>query len=233
MLWTTQPLCARGLVGRPAVIIIGSLFPSAAARLLRGSASLLSPRRCCAMAGAISDRLVWIDLEMTGLDPERDQILEAACVVTDGRLQPLEPGLQLVVHQPDSALAAMDEWCREHHGRSGLTEAVRRSTVDLATAEQRLLEYVRRLTPAGQCPLAGSSVHMDRVFLMRYMPRLLAHLHYRIVDVSSLKELARRWRPDVYEAGRGKLCAHRALEDIGESIAELRLYRDRFIKTEA
>ncbi|XP_043238308.1 probable oligoribonuclease isoform X2 [Amphibalanus amphitrite] len=188
-------------------------------------------RRLCTMPPQISDRLVWIDLEMTGLDPERDRILEAACVVTDGALRPLEPGLQLVVHEPESVLRSMNAWCVEHHGRSGLTEAVRRSTISLAEAEQTLLSYVRRLTPAGQCPLAGNSVHMDRVFLMKYMPRLLDHLHYRIVDVSTLKELARRWRPELHDAGRrGKKCAHRALDDIQESIAELRLYREKFIR---
>lgn len=179
----------------------------------------------------ISEKMVWIDLEMTGLDPERDRIIEAACVVTDGALRPLEPGLQLVIHEPESVLDSMNAWCVEHHGASGLTEAVRRSTVSLADAEEQLLSYVRRLTPAGQCPLAGNSVHMDRVFLMKYMPKLLNHLHYRIVDVSTLKELARRWRPDVHDqANRGKKCAHRALDDIQESIEELKLYREKFIR---
>ena len=192
---------------------------------------LRSVRHLCAMPPHVSDRLVWIDLEMTGLDPERDRIIEAACVVTDGGLRTLEPGLQLVIHEPDSVLRGMNAWCVEHHGRSGLTEAVRRSTLSLAAAEQQLLSYVQRLTPAGQCPLAGNSVHMDRVFLMKYMPKLLEHLHYRIVDVSTLKELARRWRPELHDtATRGKKCAHRALDDIQASIEELRLYREKFMR---
>lgn len=201
------------------------LSPSIAAVL-----RCVSRRLCSTMAP--SNRLIWIDLEMTGLNPDSDAIIEAACIVTDGDLKTVEPGVNLVIHQPEHVLSTMGAWCRENHGRSGLTEAVRRSQLTLDEAERRLLEYVTRLTPAGECPLAGSSVHMDRVFMARHMPKLVRHLHYRIVDVSSLKELARRWRPDVYEASRGKRCSHRALEDIEDSIQELRMYRERFIKAQ-
>lgn len=170
---------------------------------------------------------------MTGLEPEKDHILEAACIVTNSSLDPVDDGIDLVIHQEDSILETMGTWCVKHHGESGLTEAVRRSTLTLQQAEDQLLRYVQQHTARGKCPLAGNTVHMDRQFLVKYMPRLVDQLHYRIVDVSTLKELARRWRPDVLRAGeRVKTGAHRALDDIKESIAELRIYREQFIRTE-
>jgi len=169
-----------------------------------------------------NDRLVWIDLEMTGLDPERDRILEIACVITDGELSLLAKGPSLAIHQPEDVLAAMDAWCQEHHEHSGLLARVRASTISLAKAEEEVLRFVQRWTEQGQAPLAGNSVHVDRRFLARWMPRLEAWLHYRIIDVSTIKELARRWYGIEPPAKRE---SHRALEDILESIEELRFYR--------
>ncbi|MDZ7825246.1 MAG: oligoribonuclease [Gammaproteobacteria bacterium] len=173
--------------------------------------------------------LVWIDLEMTGLDPEENVIIEIATLITDSRLEVIAEGPALAIHQPRSELDKMDEWNRTHHGASGLVERVRASTVDTAEAERRTLEFVRAHVAEGEAPLAGNSVHQDRRFLVRYMPELEAHLHYRIVDVSTVKELARRWNPAAME-GFTKSGAHLALDDIRESVAELRHYREHFFR---
>lgn len=172
------------------------------------------------------DPLVWIDLEMTGLDVERDRIIEVAAIVTDGALERIEEGPDLVVHAPDDALDAMVDVVRDMHGKSGLTAAVRTSTVTVAEAEAQLLDFVRRHVPeARTAPLAGNSVHADRVFLHRYMPALEAYVHYRNVDVSTVKELIRRWYPEAFSSRPAKEGGHRALADIRESIEELRYYR--------
>lgn len=168
--------------------------------------------------------LVWIDLEMSGLDPDQCTILEIATIVTDGELEILEEGPDLVIHQPDSVLEAMDEWCTKHHAESGLTQQVRDSSISLAEAEAQTLEFVTRHTQPGSSPLCGNSVWQDRRFLHKYMPRLDAHLHYRLIDVSSIKELARRWYPELRVPPKQNL--HRALDDIRASIAELRFYRE-------
>lgn len=175
--------------------------------------------------GRDGDRMVWIDLEMSGLDVERCRILEIAALLTDSQLGIVAEGPDLVVHQGDDVLAAMDAWNSEHHGASGLTAAVRASQVSEAEAEARVLEFVARHCSAGTAPLAGNSVWMDRLFLRRYMPRLEAFLHYRIVDVSTVKELVRRWSPAVAARVPAKAERHRALEDIRESVAELAYYR--------
>jgi oligoribonuclease len=167
--------------------------------------------------------LVWIDMEMSGLDPDRCRILEIATIVTDGRLEIIAEGPDLVVHQPDEVLDAMDEWCTRHHGESGLTDQVRASTVSEAEAEQKTLEFLARFTPAGASPLCGNSVHQDRRFIARYMLGLDAFLHYRLVDVSTIKELGRRWYPELKAPQKRE--THRALDDIRESIEELRFYR--------
>ncbi len=173
-----------------------------------------------------NDLLVWIDLEMTGLDVDRERILEIATIVTDAELRVVAEGPDLVVHQPDALLAQMDAWNTEHHGASGLTERSRASTLSEAEAEAQTLAFlVAAGVGARAAPLAGNSIHQDRLFLARYMPSLDAHLHYRHVDVSSVKELVRRWLPDVYAARPFKQGKHRALEDILESIDELRFYR--------
>lgn len=168
--------------------------------------------------------LVWIDLEMTGLDPDQDHILEIATLITDKDLDLLAEGPTLIVHQPDSVLDAMNEWCVVHHGESGLTQKVRDSQVSLAQAEQETLAFVQQWVNEGQSPLCGNSIWQDRRFLIKHMPRLDAYFHYRNIDVSTLKELAFRWRPEL-KLGFEKKGAHRALDDIKESIEELKYYR--------
>jgi oligoribonuclease len=174
----------------------------------------------------VNDRLVWIDCEMTGLDVGKDALIEIAALVTDGELRVLGEGVDVVIHADDAALDSMPEVVREMHARSGLTESVRWSTVSLAEAERQVLAYVRTWVPeARSAPLAGNSVATDRAFLARDMAELDGHLHYRMVDVSSIKELCRRWYPRVYYAQPAKGLAHRALADITESIRELAYYR--------
>lgn len=169
--------------------------------------------------------LIWMDLEMSGLDPDRCAILEIATIVTDADLVVLAEGPDLVVHQDDAVLDAMDEWCTSHHGASGLTAQVRASTVSVAEAEQRTLAFIAQHTEAKSSPLCGNTIWQDRRFLARHMPKLEAFLHYRLVDVSTLKELARRWFPGIKAPAKAE--THRALDDIRESIAELRFYRER------
>ena len=167
--------------------------------------------------------LVWIDLEMSGLDPEKCTILEIASIVTDRHLEILAEGPVRVIHQPESVLAAMDAWNQEHHGKSGLADAVRASRVSMAQAEQETLSFLEQHVPRGQSPLCGNSIGNDRAFILRYMPALAAFLHYRVIDVSTVKELARRWWGDAVIPEKKK--GHRALDDIRESIEELRHYR--------
>ena len=176
-----------------------------------------------------AENLVWIDLEMTGLDPDRDHIIEIATIVTDKHLNVLAEGPMLAIHQPDTVLDAMDEWNRTHHGDSGLTERVRTSTLDAAAAEAQTLAFLADYVPAGASPMAGNSICQDRRFMVREMPKLEAFFHYRNLDVSALKELARRWAPEVYN-GVTKQGRHLALDDIRDSIAELAHYREHFLK---
>lgn len=178
---------------------------------------------------AEQDRLVWIDLEMTGLDPERERIIEIATIVTDSDLNLVAEGPALAVHQPDSLLDAMDEWCTRTHGDSGLTRRVRESRISEAEAERQTLVFLEQYLAPGQSPLCGNSIGQDRRFLVKYMPDLEAFFHYRNVDVSTIKELARRWRPDVL-AGVSKKGTHLALDDIRDSIEELRHYRREFFR---
>lgn len=162
---------------------------------------------------------------MTGLDPDEDRILEIAVLVSDGQVKELHEGPDLVVHQPPEVLEAMDEWNTSHHGASGLTRASRESDVDVAAAESAILDFLRPLCEAGQAPLAGNSVHQDRAFLRRYMPGLHDFLHYRNVDVSTVKELLRRWNTQLLEEAPAKTESHRAMADIHDSIRELQYYR--------
>jgi oligoribonuclease len=171
------------------------------------------------------NNLVWIDLEMTGLDPQGDQIIEIASVITDSQLNELAEGPVLAIHQPDEVLDAMDEWNTRQHGGSGLTERVRNSAVDTAAAEAATLAFLEQWVPKGASPICGNSICQDRRFMARLMPSLEAYFHYRNLDVSSLKELARRWAPEVYK-GFSKDSSHLALDDIRDSIAELRYYRE-------
>jgi len=174
----------------------------------------------------VPDNLVWIDCEMTGLDLGRDALIEIAALVTDADLNVLGDGVDVVIHAEDGALDAMPDVVRDMHARSGLTELVRRSTVSVAEAEKQVLDYVRVHVPEPRtAPLCGNSIATDRGFIARDMPTLDGHLHYRMVDVSSIKELCRRWYPRIYYAQPDKGLAHRALADIKESIRELAYYR--------
>jgi oligoribonuclease len=179
-----------------------------------------------AYAVPVADLLVWIDCEMTGLDLRKDALIEVAALVTDPDLNVLGDGVDLVIHADEEALAGMPEVVRAMHEKSGLTEAVRRSTVTLTDAEDQLLEYISsHVTDPRSAPLCGNSIATDRGFLARDMPRLDSHLHYRMIDVSSIKELCRRWYPRAYFGQPAKGLAHRALADIRESIRELEYYR--------
>ncbi|ERS89516.1 oligoribonuclease [Halomonas sp. PBN3] len=174
-------------------------------------------------------RLVWIDLEMTGLDPEKERIIEVATLVTDAELNIVAEGPVIAVRQPDALLGAMDAWCTRTHGESGLTARVKASDVDTAEAERRTLAFLREHVAPGSSPMCGNSVHQDRRFLEREMPALLAFFHYRNLDVSTLKELAKRWNPGAM-AGFQKRNVHLAMDDIKESIAELAHYRETFLR---
>ncbi|MBK1730822.1 oligoribonuclease [Thiococcus pfennigii] len=173
--------------------------------------------------------LIWIDLEMTGLDPDRDRILEIATLVTDNDLNTIAEGPVLAIHRPEHVLAGLDDWNRRHHGESGLLDRVRTSTWEEGAAELATLDFLVRHVPPGKSPMCGNSVCQDRRFLARWMPRLEAFFHYRSLDVSTLKILAQRWAPDVAEAVK-KESRHLALEDIKESIAELRHYRAELLQ---
>jgi oligoribonuclease len=173
-----------------------------------------------------TDNLIWIDLEMTGLDPRSDQILELATVITDNRLEILAEGPVIAIHQPRSVLAAMDEWNTNQHSKSGLAERVRHSTISLLSAELQTLHFLKQWVPPGVSPMCGNSICHDRRFLARLMPDLASYFHYRNLDVSTIKELARRWCPAA--KGFSKNNSHLALEDIRESIQELRFYQEHF-----
>ena len=181
------------------------------------------------MERVLAAHLVWMDLEMTGLDPEKERIIEIATLVTDSELNVLAEGPALAVRQPESLLAAMDEWNQTHHRASGLLERVRRQGVTEREAEAATLAFLERHVEKKRAPLCGNTIWQDRRFLSRYMPTLEDYLHYRMVDVSSLKELMQRWRPDL-AAGFSKKNEHTALADIRESVAELRYYREHFIR---
>lgn len=174
-------------------------------------------------------RLVWVDMEMTGLDPEKERIIELAAVITEPDLTVVAESPVLVVHQSDELLDAMDKWNQSTHGKSGLIDKVRASTLTEAQAQAQMIEFLSKHVPAGKSPLCGNSVSQDRRFMYRYMPELEKFFHYRTIDVSTLKELARRWRPALLK-GFEKRSQHQALADIYESIDELRYYREHFIK---
>lgn len=169
--------------------------------------------------------LVWIDLEMTGLDPENDHIIEIASLITDGDLNIIAEGPEIVIHQSDEVLAGMNEWCVKQHGESGLTEKVRASEISLKEAEKLTQKFIRKYTGRTKVPLCGNSIGQDKMFLMKYMPLIIKQLHYRMVDVSSVKEMAHRWYPGLPKFP--KAVTHRALDDIRESVAELKYYREK------
>lgn len=174
------------------------------------------------------NHLIWIDLEMTGLDPDKERIIEIATIVTDQELNIVAEGPAMAVHQSDELLAAMDEWNTSHHTSSGLVDRVRKSEFDTKAAEQKTLEFLREHVTKGVSPICGNSVHQDRRFLVRYMPELEEYFHYRNLDVSTLKQLAKYWKPEVAN-GVKKDSKHLALDDIRDSINELRYYREHFI----
>jgi len=191
-----------------------------------------SPDFLPAQLARSDQNLVWLDCEMTGLDPEKERIIEIAVVVTGPQLTPRIEGPVLVVHQSDELLGAMDAWNKGTHGRSGLIEKVRASTLTEAQAEAQVLEFVKRYAPKAAVPLCGNSIGQDRRFLARYMPKLEAFLHYRNVDVSTLKELAKRWKPTAYSSFK-KAQKHTALADVYESIDELAHYRAQLFAADA
>lgn len=176
-----------------------------------------------------NNNLIWLDMEMSGLLPDSDRILELAAVVTDADLNVLAESPVLVVHQSDAVLAGMDAWNQSTHARSGLIDKVKASVMDEAGATAAMIEFLKQYVPAGKSPMCGNSICQDRRFMARYMPELEAYFHYRNLDVSVFKELARRWKPTIY-AGFKKASKHEALADIYESIEELKYYREHFIK---
>ncbi|MBG9390354.1 oligoribonuclease [Caenimonas aquaedulcis] len=179
--------------------------------------------------GKSDQNLVWIDCEMTGLEPEVDRLIEIAVIVTGPNLEPRIEGPVLVIHQSDEQLDKMDNWNKGTHGRSGLIDKVKASSVTEAQAEQQIIEFMAKYVPKGATPMCGNTIGQDRRFLVKYMPKLEAYFHYRNVDVSTLKELAKRWRPEVYAAFK-KQQKHTALADVHESIEELAYYRETFLQ---
>ena len=182
------------------------------------------------LMSANENNLIWIDLEMTGLIPERHRIIEIATLVTDSQLKLLAEGPIVAIHQSDEELAAMDEWNTRQHGGSGLTQRVRESRISELQAEERTLEFLARWVPAGRSPICGNSICQDRRFLARWMPRLERYFHYRNLDVSTVKELCKRWAPEV-AGGFTKESTHLAMDDIRDSVAELQYYRAHFIRS--
>ena len=178
-----------------------------------------------------NNNLIWIDMEMSGLQPDTDRILELAAVVTDAELNVLAESPALVVHQSDAVLDGMDAWNKGTHGKSGLIDMVKASALGEQEAEARMIEFLKQYVPSGKSPMCGNSICQDRRFMARYMPKLESYFHYRNLDVSALKELARRWRPKLY-GGFKKASKHTALADIHESIEELKYYREHFIRME-
>lgn len=188
-----------------------------------------TPAAPAATLGKSDQNLVWLDCEMTGLDPERDRLIEIAVVITGPNLEPRIEGPAIAIHQSEAQLDLMDAWNKGTHGKSGLTEKVRASTVSEEQAEQQVLDFIAQYVPRNGSPMCGNSIGQDRRFLVKYMPKLEAWFHYRNVDVSTLKELARRWKPDVYSSFKKKQL-HTALADVHESIDELVHYREHFLK---
>lgn len=173
-----------------------------------------------------NSNLVWIDMEMTGLDPETCVVMEIATIVTDAQLNILAEGPVIAVHQPDSVLDSMDEWCTRVHGESGLTNRCRNSTVNEQEAAAQTIAFLQQWVEAGKSPLCGNTIGQDRRFMVKYMPELEAYFHYRSIDVSTIKELTRRWKPEIL-SGFEKKGVHLALDDIRESIEEMRYYREK------
>lgn len=167
---------------------------------------------------------------MTGLDIERDKILELACIITDANLNIISEESHIVINHPENVLNSMNEWCIKQHGKTGLIKDSLNSQITIEEAEKQLMEFLKKYVPPSTCPLAGNSVYMDRLFLRKFMSKIDEYLHYRIIDVSTIKELCKRWNPGVFANSPKKCTSHRALEDIKDSIVELKYYRDHFFK---
>jgi len=193
------------------------------------SDSASTPAEAPVTLGKSDQNLVWLDCEMSGLDPEKERLLEIAVVITGPNLTPRVEGPVIVIHQSDTLLDAMDNWNKGTHGKSGLIEKVRASTVTEEAAQAELLTFIRRYVPKNSTPMCGNTISQDRRFLVKYMPQLEAYFHYRCLDVSTLKELAKRWRPEVYSSFK-KHQQHTALADVYESIDELEHYRTHFLR---
>eukprot|EP00095_Tigriopus_kingsejongensis_P005654 maker-scaffold209_size256900-snap-gene-0.20 protein:Tk05654 transcript:maker-scaffold209_size256900-snap-gene-0.20-mRNA-1 annotation:"PREDICTED: oligoribonuclease " len=201
-------------------------------QLIFARSSMSSDAPKIAKLGAGSSKyLVWVDCEMSGLDIDKDTLLETAVIITNEHLEVVAKGPNIVIHQPDTVLDAMGEWCTQHHAQSGLTQAVRASQIDLQACEKQMLDFVQEHVPKGLCPLAGNSIGEDKRFLSKYMPQFMDHLHYRVVDVSTLKELGKRWFPKTIKQAPTKKGSHRALGDILESIEELKYYRSALFRS--
>ncbi|XP_060801434.1 probable oligoribonuclease [Amyelois transitella] len=179
----------------------------------------------------IAKRIVWVDLEMTGLNVATDHILEIACLVTDADLNIVATGPNIIIHQPNSILENMNQWCINQHGESGLTEASRNSKISLEEAEKQVLHFVKQHVPEKRCPMGGNSIYMDRLFLRKYMPNFNDYLHYRVIDVSTIKELAKRWYQKDFASIPQKSFKHRSIDDILESIKELKYYKETIFKS--
>jgi oligoribonuclease len=190
--------------------------------------SALKPHEPKPANNALETHLVWLDMEMTGLEPEKERIIEVAFVVTDLHLNTIAEGPVFVIYQSDAVLDAMDNWNKGTHGKSGLIEKVKASTMTEAQAQAEIIAFLKPLIPKGKIPLCGNTIHQDRRFMALYMPELNDFFHYRNIDVSTLKELAKRWKPDVYKSFK-KQQKHTALADVYESIEELKHYRELFI----
>ncbi|XP_055380926.1 probable oligoribonuclease [Condylostylus longicornis] len=175
------------------------------------------------------DHIVWIDLELTGLEIEKHKIVEISCLITDKQLNIIAEGPLQCIHQSEGDLKKMNDWCKEHFQKNGLLEACKNSTTRVEEAEKTLLAFLQQHIPKKVCPLAGNSVYMDRLFIMKYLPNLNEYLHYRIIDVSTIKELCRRWNPEIYKQAPKKKLAHRSLDDIKETIEELKYYKENLI----
>lgn len=187
----------------------------------------LIPQIMTTQSNINSNNLIWIDLEMTGLDPNSDRIIEIATIVTDSNLNILAEGPVIAIHQSDEQLALMDDWNQRTHGKSGLIDRVRQSTICEQQAEQQTIEFLKQWVPENCSPICGNTIGQDRRFLFNYMPNLEKYFHYRYLDVSTIKELARRWKPEILK-GISKQSSHQALDDIRDSIAELVYYRQHF-----
>ncbi len=194
----------------------------------RGMTDTTTPTPAATLSKS-DQNLVWLDCEMSGLDPEKERLLEIAVVITGPQLTPRVEGPVLVIHQSDAVLNAMDAWNKGTHGKSGLIDKVKASTLTESEAEQQLLDFVKQYVPKSASPMCGNTISQDRRFLVKYMPRLEGYFHYRNLDVSTLKELSRRWKPEVYSAFK-KQQRHTALADVHESIDELAHYREHFIR---